>query len=80
MGFGARGPCGQRVRPVAARGLGRGNDRAIVLLLNLAGSLAVAPRDKLETAVTDRVQVKHISVSKVFLCLLIQTDPESLSN
>jgi len=56
MGFGAHGLCGQRVRPVAAQGLGRGNDRAIVQFLNLAASLAVAPRDKLETAVTGRVQ------------------------
>lgn len=80
MGFGAHGLCGQPVRPVAAQGLGRGNDRAIVQLLNLAASLAVAPRDKLETAVTGRVQVKNIAVSKVLLCLLIQTDPESFAN
>lgn len=46
MGFGAHGPCGRRVRRVAVRGLGRGSDHAIVLLLNLAASLAVAPRDK----------------------------------
>ena len=77
MGFGARGPCGQRVRPVVVQGLGRESDRAIVLLLSLAASLAVAPRDKLETAVTGRVQVKNISVSKVLLCFLSQTDPES---
>ena len=77
MGFGGRGPCGQRVRPVAVQGLGRESDRAIVLLLSLAASLAVAPRDKLETAVTGRVQVKNISVSKVRLCFLSQTDPES---
>ena len=80
MGFGARGPCGQHVRPVAVQGLGKGNERAIVLLLNMAANLAVAPRDKLETAVTGRVQVKNISDSKMFLCLLIQTDPESSSN
>jgi len=56
MGFGARGPCGQHVRPVAVRGLGRGNDRATVLLLSTAANPAVALRDKLETAVTGHVQ------------------------
>lgn len=61
MGSGARGLCGQRVRPVAVRGLGRENDRAIVLLLSMAANLAVVPRDKLETAVTGRVQVKNLS-------------------
>ena len=71
MGFGARGPCGQRVRPVAVQGPGKGSDCATVLLLNMAANLAVAPRDKLETVVTGRVQVKNISDSKMFLCLLI---------
>lgn len=81
MGFGAHGPCGQRVRPVAVRELGRGSDRAIVPLLNLAASLAVAPRDKWETAATGRVQVKNMSVSALVLFLLIRrTDPESSSN
>ena len=81
MGFGAHGPCGQRVRPVAVRGLGRGSDRAIVPLLNLAASLAVAPRDKWETAATGRVQVKNMSVLELVLFLLIHpTDPENSSN
>lgn len=60
MVFGARGPCGQRARPVAARGLARGSDRVTALLLNMAGNLVAAPRLKLETAVTGRVQVKNI--------------------
>lgn len=81
MGFGARGPCGQRVRPVAVRGLGRGSDRATVLLLSTAANPAVAPRDKLETAVTGRAQVlTEISVSKMLFCLPILTNPESSSN
>ena len=57
MVFGARGPCGQRVRPVAVRGLGKGNDLATVLLRNLAANLVRVPRNKLETVVTGRVQV-----------------------
>ena len=74
MVFGARGPCGQHVRPVAVRGLGRGSDRATVLLLSTAANPALAPRDKLETAVTGHVQVQKISVSKMPFCLPILTD------
>ena len=57
MVFGVRGPCGQRVLPVAVRGLGRGRGRATALLPKMAGNPAAAPRVKLEIAVIDRVQV-----------------------
>lgn len=72
MVCGARGPCGQRVRPVAVRVLGRGNDLAIVQLHNMAASLVAARRKKLEIAATGHVQVKNVRnkrcVSEV-LCL-----------
>lgn len=60
MVCGARGPCGQRVRPVAARGLERGSDLATALLHNMAASLVAAQRNKLEIVVTGHVQVKNI--------------------
>lgn len=59
MVCGARGPCGQRVRPVAVRGLGRGSDPATALLHNMAASLVAAQRNKLEIVVTGLVQVKN---------------------
>lgn len=57
--FGARGLCGQRVRPVAVQGLGRESDRATVLRPQMAANLAAEPRDKWETAVIDRAQVNN---------------------
>ena len=57
MVFGVRGRCGQRVLPVAVRGLGRGRGRATALLRKMAGNRAAAPRVKWETAVIDRAQV-----------------------
>ena len=57
--FGARGLCGQRVRPVAVQGLGRESDRVTVLHPQMAANLAAVLRDKWETAVIDRVQVKN---------------------
>lgn len=69
MVFGARGPCGQHVRPVAVRALGRGNDLAIAQLHNMAASHVVARKKKLEIAATGRVQVK-IARNKRCVCLL----------
>ena len=57
MVFGARGPCGQRVRLVVVQGLGRGSDRVTAPLRKMAGNRAAAPRDKWEIAVTGRAQV-----------------------
>lgn len=55
--FGVLGLCGQRVQPVAAQVLERENDLATALLPKMEVNLAVAQRDKLETAVIDHAQV-----------------------
>ena len=57
MVLGARGPCGQRVQPVAVRVLRSESDRVTVLLPKMAGSRATVLKVKWETAVIDRAQV-----------------------
>lgn len=64
MAFGVRGHCGQRVQPVAVRGLGRGSVRVTVQLLKMAGNRVAAPRNMLGIVVTDPAQVS-IKTNKV---------------
>lgn len=61
MVLGARGPCGQRVQPVAVRVPRSESDRVTVLLPKMAGNRATVLKVKWETAVIDRAQVATVN-------------------